>query len=74
MPELLIPGIAVVMVVLLTFFIPNTTVKVLLVVGFIGYVVFAGFNAADAQEGFRDSTTSYVGELDAVKTITDGLK
>ncbi|MCT1478301.1 hypothetical protein [Microbacterium sp. p3-SID336] len=74
MPELLIPAIAVVMVVLLTFFIPNTVVKVLLVVGFISYVVFAGFNAADTQQKFVNDTTSYIGELDSVKTITDGLK
>jgi len=43
-------------------------------VGFISYVVFAGFNAADAQQKFVNDTTSYIGELDSVKTITDGLK
>lgn len=74
MPDLLIPGIAMAMILLLTFFIPNMLVKVLLVVGFIGFIVFAGFNAADTQQGFIDETTSYIGELDSVKTITDGLK
>lgn len=74
MPELLIPGIAVVMVVLLTYFVPNKAVKVLLVVGFIGYIAFAGFNAADTQENFKKEASSFVGNTPSMKTITDGLK
>lgn len=74
MSNLLIPGIAMAMILLLTYFIPNMIVKVLLVVAFISFIVFAGFNAADTQQGFIDETTSYIGELDSVKTITDGLK
>lgn len=74
MSDLLIPVIAVAMILLLTYFIPNMLVKVLLVVAFIGFIVFAGFNAADTQENFKKEASSYVSNTPSMKAITDGLK